>query len=622
VGNRRNFPIVEAAQSVTGATYKIGDYEDRSSFSLRVLAEHARSSTMLVGDGVFPSNEGRGYVLRRIIRRAVRHAYLLGTEKLVMPSLVETAITTMGEAYPDVVAQKDFIMGVLTKEEERFRQTLKTGLTILEDELQSAAKSNRVLSGSAAFLLHDTYGFPLEVTEEIVNERDLAIDIDGFNIEMDQQRQRAKAARKGGEVDSIRHEMYREVMEQCGITEFLGYEQDSCEAKILAIVPDDDGTFDLFLDKTPFYAESGGQVGDTGLITSGANQYQVIDTTFALPGLRRHHCRVVSGSLTVNQTVSANIDSIRRLAIRRHHTATHILHWSLRQVLGEHVKQAGSLVDDERLRFDFSHYDAVTDDELLRIEELANSLTLSNEVVDSSESSKDEALEKGAIAFFGDKYGDRVRVLSAGPSVELCGGTHVSATGDIGIIKVISEGSVGANLRRIEAVAGTRTLSLLQHDRRVITDVARLVGAGPDELMSGVQRKVDDIKGLQDENKILRSRLAKGAASTLAAHAVDGAVIAQVDDLTPSDLRDLTIAVRQQPGVHTVVLIGVSPGGGVSLVGAVDASTGKNAAQLIAAAAKAVGGGGGGKGDIATAGGKNPAGIPEALRLAQEAAHN
>jgi alanyl-tRNA synthetase len=577
---------------------------------------------MLVGDGVFPSNEGRGYVLRRIIRRAVRHAYLLGTEKLVMPSLVETAITTMGEAYPEVVAQKDFIMGVLTKEEERFRQTLKTGLTILEDELQSAARSNRVLSGSAAFLLHDTYGFPLEVTEEIVNERDLAIDIDGFNTEMDQQRQRAKAARKGGEVDSVRHDMYREVMEQCGTTEFLGYEQDSCEAKILAIVPDDDGTFDLFLDRTPFYAESGGQVGDTGAITSGSNHYEVIDTTFALPGLRRHHCRVVSGSLTVNQTVTANIDSLRRLAIRRHHTATHILHWSLRQVLGEHVKQAGSLVDDERLRFDFSHYDAVTEEELLRIEELANSLTLSNEVVDSSESSKDEALAKGAIAFFGDKYGDRVRVLSAGPSVELCGGTHVSATGDIGIIKVISEGSVGANLRRIEAVAGTRTLSLLQHDRRVISDVARLVGAGPDELMSGVQRKVDDIKGLQDENKILRSRLATGAASTLAAHAVDGAVIAQVDDLSPSDLRDLTIAVRQQPGVHTVVLIGVSPGGGVSLVGAVDASTGKNAAQLIAAAAKAVGGGGGGKGDIATAGGKNSAGIPEALRLAQEAAHN
>ena len=616
------FPIVEAAQSVTGATYKIGDYEDRSSFSLRVLAEHARSSTMLVGDGVFPSNEGRGYVLRRIIRRAVRHAYLLGTEKLVMPSLIETAITTMGQAYPEVVAQKDFIMGVLTKEEERFRQTLKTGLTILEDELQSAAKSNKVLSGSAAFLLHDTYGFPLEVTEEIVNERDLAIDIDGFNTEMDQQRQRAKAARKGGEVDSHRHDLYREVMEQFGTTDFVGYELDSCEAKILAIVPDDDGTFDLFLDRTPFYAESGGQVGDTGFISSGTNRYEVLNTTFALPGLRRHQCRVVTGSLMVNQSVNADIDSLRRLAIRRHHTATHILHWSLRQVLGEHVKQAGSLVDDERLRFDFSHYDAVSEEELLRIEELANSLTLSNELVDSTESSKDEALAKGAIAFFGDKYGDRVRVLSAGPSVELCGGTHVSATGDIGIIKVISEGSVGANLRRIEAVAGTRTLNLLQHDRRVIADAARLVGSGPDELMIGVQRKVDDIKGLQDENKTLRSRLAVTAAAALAAHAVDGIVVTQVDDLTPGDLRDLTIAVRQQPNVHTVVLIGVSPGGGVSLVGAVDPASGKNAAQLITSAAKAVGGGGGGKGDIATAGGKNPEGIAEALRLAQEAARS
>jgi alanyl-tRNA synthetase len=324
----------------------------------------------------------------------------------------------------------------------------------------------------------------------------------------------------------------------------------------------------------------------------------------------------------VNQGVTAEINAERRLAIRRHHTATHILHWSLRQVLGDHVKQAGSLVDDERLRFDFSHYDAVSEDELLRIEELANSLTLSNERVDSTESSKDEALAKGAIAFFGDKYGDRVRVLSAGPSVELCGGTHVSATGDIGIIKVISEGSVGANLRRIEAVAGTRTLNLLQHDRRVIADAARLVGSGPDDLMIGVQRKVDDIKGLQDENKNLRSRLAVTAASALATQAVDGIVVAQVDDLTPGDLRDLAIAVRQQPNIHTVVLIGVSPGGGVSLVGAVDAASGKNAAQLITSAAKAVGGGGGGKGDIATAGGKNPEGIPEALRLAQEAARS
>ena len=433
------FPIVEAAQSVTGSSYKIGDYEDHASFSLRVLAEHARSSTMLVNDGVFPSNEGRGYVLRRIIRRAVRHAYLLGTEKLVMPALVESAIGTMGEAYPEVFAQKDFILGVLTKEEERFRQTLKTGLSILETELNQADE-NHVVSGSTAFLLHDTYGFPLEVTQEIVAERELSVDLEGFRVEMDQQRQRAKAARKGNVADDSRMDLYREVMESHGTGGFVGYERESCSTKVLAIIPDDDGLFDVFLEQTPFYAESGGQVGDTGFLTSSSGNYEVLDTTYALPGLRRHLCRVISGTLLINQEVEASIDGLRRTAIRRHHTATHILHWALREVLGEHVKQAGSLVNDERLRFDFSHYDSLSSEQLKSIEDLANTLTLDNAAVTSLETSKDEALEKGAIAFFGDKYGDRVRVLSAGPSVELCGGTHVTATGDIGLIHIISEG--------------------------------------------------------------------------------------------------------------------------------------------------------------------------------------
>jgi alanyl-tRNA synthetase len=365
------FPIVEAAQSITGSSYKIGDYEDRTSFSLRVLAEHARSSTMLVNDGVFPSNEGRGYVLRRIIRRAVRHAYLLGTEKLVMPALVESAISTMGEAYPDVIAQKDFILGVLTKEEERFRQTLKTGLSILEAELNQVDK-NHVVSGSTAFLLHDTYGFPLEVTQEIVAERELSVDLEGFRVEMDQQRQRAKAARKGNVADASRIDLYREVMESHGTGEFIGYERESCSTKVLAIIPDDDGLYDVFLEQTPFYAESGGQVGDTGFLTSSSGNYEVLDTTYALPGLRRHLCRVVSGTLLLNQEVEASIDGLRRTAIRRHHTATHILHWALREVLGEHVKQAGSLVNDERLRFDFSHYDSLSSDQLKSIEDLAN----------------------------------------------------------------------------------------------------------------------------------------------------------------------------------------------------------------------------------------------------------
>ena len=615
------FPIVEAAQSVTGSSYKIGDYEDRASFSLRVLAEHARSSTMLVNDGVFPSNEGRGYVLRRIIRRAVRHAYLLGTEKLVMPALVESAIGTMGEAYPEVFAQKDFILGVLTKEEERFRQTLKTGLSILETELNQADE-NHVVSGSTAFLLHDTYGFPLEVTQEIVAERELSVDLEGFRVEMDQQRQRAKAARKGNVADDSRMDLYREVMESHGTGGFIGYERESCSTKVLAIIPDDEGLFDVFLEQTPFYAESGGQVGDTGFLTSSSGNYEVLDTTYALPGLRRHLCRVISGTLLINQEVEASIDGLRRTAIRRHHTATHILHWALREVLGEHVKQAGSLVNDERLRFDFSHYDSVSNDQLKQIEDLANTLTLDNAAVTSLETSKDEALEKGAIAFFGDKYGDRVRVLSAGPSVELCGGTHVTATGDIGLIHIISEGSVGANLRRIEAVAGVRSLELLQREHRSLNEAALLLGTSSQELLFGVHRKLDEFKAVQEENKILRSRLAVFGAATLAQGATDGIVVGRVDELSPGDLRELALAVRQQVGIRAVVLGGLTPEGGVSLVAAVTPTSGLSATALIKDAAKAVGGGGGGKGDIATAGGKLPEHLPEALRLAEVAARS
>jgi len=615
------FPIVEAAQSVTGSSYKIGDYEDRASFSLRVLAEHARSSTMLVNDGVFPSNEGRGYVLRRIIRRAVRHAYLLGTEKLVMPALVESAISTMGEAYPEVIAQKDFILGVLTKEEERFRQTLKTGLSILETELNQA-EENHVVSGSTAFLLHDTYGFPLEVTQEIVAERELSVDLEGFRVEMDQQRQRAKAARKGNVADDSRMDLYREVMESHGTGAFVGYERESCSTKVMAIIPDDDGLFDVFLEQTPFYAESGGQVGDTGFLTSSSGNYEVLDTTYALPGLRRHLCRVISGTLLINQEVEASIDGLRRTAIRRHHTATHILHWALREVLGEHVKQAGSLVNDERLRFDFSHYDSLSSDQLKSIEDLANTLTLDNAAVTSLETSKDEALEKGAIAFFGDKYGDRVRVLSAGPSVELCGGTHVTATGDIGLIHIISEGSVGANLRRIEAVAGIRSLELLQREHRSLTEAALLLGTNSQELLFGVHRKLDEFKAVQEENKLLRSRLAVFGAATLAQGATDGIVVARVDELSPGDLRELALAVRQQVGIRAVVLGGLTPEGGVSLVAAVTPTSGLSATALIKDAAKAVGGGGGGKGDIATAGGKLPENLPDALRLAEVAAHS
>ncbi len=614
-------PLIENACSLTGKTYVSGDYDDRNSFAMRVLAEHARSSAMLVSDGVFPSNEGRGYVLRRIIRRAVRYAYLLGTEKLVMPSLAETAIAVMGNAYPDVLKNKDFVLNVLTREEERFRQTLKTGLSILEDELEGQSEG---LTGSTAFLLHDTYGFPLELTEEIAGERGVAVDTQGFNQEMAQQRERAKAARKGKGADDDRLDGYRDVVEQFGITEFVGYTLDTTEARVLAVLPGsptDDGrdTVEIFLDRTPFYAEAGGQVGDTGTIVTADGAADVLDTTYALPGLRRHVAVVTSGSVVAGASATASIDVERRSAIRRNHTGTHILHHALRKVLGEHVKQAGSLVGPDRLRFDFSHYAAVTDDEIRRIEDIANAETLANSPARVFETTKDEATALGAIAFFGDKYGDVVRVLEVGSSIELCGGTHVRAAGDIGTIKVVGESSVGSNLRRIEATTGQNTLKLHQRDAAAVAEVARLVGSSSDDMVSGVQRRLDEIRSLGDEVKHLRAQLATGRASELAAEAIGDVVVTRIDGLSPGDLRDLAIAIRQQ-GVDAVVLGGISDSGGVSLVAAVQPGSGKVAGDLIRDAAKAVGGGGGGKGDIATAGGKNTEGLDEALRIAEAAA--
>ncbi|MFM2047053.1 MAG: hypothetical protein RL383_1130 [Actinomycetota bacterium] len=612
------FPLVDKAASLTGATYLTGDYAHRESFSLRVLAEHARSSTMLINDGVFPSNEGRGYVLRRIIRRAVRHAFLLGTEKTVMPGLAEVAVDVMGNAYRDLHGNKDFILGVLAKEEERFRHTLRTGLGILEDDLASGGP----LPGKSAFLLHDTYGFPLELTQEIAAERGIEVDTAGFESAMDEQRRRAKEARKSGRTDADRVDAYRSVMEQNGTTVFVGYTRDSADATVVGVVPGDDGTVEVFLDVTPFYAESGGQVGDTGTITGPNVSLRVLDTVFALPGLRKHVCRVETGEPEEGSVVTASIDVSARNATRRNHTGTHVLHWALREVLGDHVKQAGSLVAPDRLRFDFSHYAAVTPEEISRIEELANREVLSNVAVDAFETTKDEALAAGAIAFFGDKYGDTVRVLRAGSSMELCGGTHVSATGDIGTIKIVAEGSIGSNLRRIEAVTGANTVARMQASDRIIDSVATLVGTRPDEIVTGVERKLTELREAQDELKALRARLASGRASELAASAQDGIVCARVDGLSAGDMRDLVVAVRQVPGTRAAVLCGVTDSGGVSLVSAVAAGFPVAAGDLIKEAARAIGGGGGGKGDVATAGGKDPSGIDDALRTAGEKARS
>jgi alanyl-tRNA synthetase len=620
-------PLIDTGRRLSGAEYKIGDYEHRPSFSLRVLAEHARSSMMMINDGVFPSNEGRGYVLRRIIRRAVRHAYLLGCEKLVMPSLVETSLGIMKGAYPELATNSDFILGVITREEEKFRATLRNGLTILEDEMAGDKKSQ--ISGTAAFTLHDTYGFPLELTQEIAGERGVAVDTDGFEREMNQQRERAKNARKNDVADPQRVAAYKSLVDQHGATTFVGYEKDSAEGKVLAVLgpfdhEDGSSVHEIYLDVSPFYAESGGQVGDTGTIVQGeasapTASAQVIDTTFAAPGLRRHLVRITRGSFKVGANVLAAIDAAARASTRRNHTATHVLHWALREVLGDHVKQAGSLVAPDRLRFDFSHYEAVTPAEIRRIEQMANAEVLSNSRVSATEMSKQAATDKGAIAFFGDKYGDTVRVLEAGHSLELCGGTHVSATGDIGPIKIVSEGSIGSNLRRIEAVTGENAVRYMLDAADALANAAEVLGAKPDGIVAAAQRAVDHAKSLADEVKKLRQAQLGSQANDLAARATNGVLVARVDGLAPADLRDLAISVRSNKGIEAVVLGGVSDSGGVALVAAVAPASGLKAGDLIKDAAKQVGGGGGGKGDIATAGGKNPAALDDALMTATKA---
>ena len=620
-------PLIDTGRRLSGAEYKIGDYEHRPSFSLRVLAEHARSSMMMINDGVFPSNEGRGYVLRRIIRRAVRHAYLLGCEKLVMPSLVETSLGIMKGAYPELATNSDFILGVITREEEKFRATLRNGLTILEDEMAGDKKSQ--ISGTAAFTLHDTYGFPLELTQEIAGERGVAVDTDGFEREMNQQRERAKNARKNDVADPQRVAAYKSLVDQHGATTFVGYERDAAEGKVLAVLgpfdhEDGSSVHEIYLDVSPFYAESGGQVGDTGAIVQGeasapTASAQVIDTTFAAPGLRRHLVRITRGSFKVGANVLAAIDAAARASTRRNHTATHVLHWALREVLGDHVKQAGSLVAPDRLRFDFSHYEAVTPAEIRRIEQMANAEVLSNSRVSATEMSKQAATDKGAIAFFGDKYGDTVRVLEAGHSLELCGGTHVSATGDIGPIKIVSEGSIGSNLRRIEAVTGENAVRYMLDAADALANAAEVLGAKPDGIVAAAQRAVDHAKSLADEVKKLRQAQLGSQANDLAARATNGVLVARVDGLAPADLRDLAISVRSNKGIEAVVLGGVSDSGGVALVAAVAPASGLKAGDLIKDAAKQVGGGGGGKGDIATAGGKNPAALDDALMTATKA---
>ncbi len=623
-------PLLDVAQQLTGVRY--GDAE-RSDVSLRLMADHARTVSFLVSDGVFPSNEGRGYVLRRLIRRAVRHAYLLGVESLVTPELVDTTVELMGESYPDLAKNHSFVRDVVVREEERFRSSLKAGLSILETEMASLAEGDE-LRGSVAFLLHDTHGFPFDVTREIAAERGIGIDEAGFDADMAEQRRRAKDARKSDGAQA--GDAFADLLDEFGETEFTGREENESKAHVLALVDtateaesdspagsdaEPGGGLSLVLDRTPFYAESGGQVGDTGRVVSDTATARVTNTVFGAPGLHRHLLADVEGEFLPGQEITATIDVNRRNAIRRNHTATHLLHYALREVLGEHVKQQGSHVGPDRLRFDFSHYEALTADEIARIEDLVNRDILDNPPARHFETTKDYAEQLGAIAFFGEKYGDTVRVLEAGPhSTELCGGTHVGRLGDIGPVKITSESSIGSNLRRIEAVSGFGPIDIIRADEAQILDASTLLGVATDDLVSAVERRVNENKELREELKALKRQIVTAGSGDLVAVAVDGVVVARVDGLDREHLRDLALVVRDHPDVRAVVLGGAPDGGGVSMVSAVSADSGLHASELIADAAKLVKGGTGKNAELAVAGGKDPSALDEALDLVRTAA--
>ncbi|HEY8544313.1 MAG TPA: alanine--tRNA ligase [Acidimicrobiales bacterium] len=598
--------LIDTAQSVTGT--KLGSSE-LGDIALRLMADHARTMTFLVADGVIPSNEDRGYVLRRIVRRAIRFAYLLGVEKPVLVPMVDRTVELMGDDYPVLGEQHDFVNQIISREEETFRQTLKRGSQILDNQLEDLPEGG-TLPGSVAFQLHDTYGFPFEVTQEMAELRGFGVDVEGFQAAMDEQRRRARAAsKKGGVASGESQETYQRLLAEHGPTEFTGRREYESSATVIGIVGDG-----LFLDRTPFYAESGGQVGDTGTITTPTGTVQVTDTTYALPGLIRHTFTPVEGTVEVGQEATARIDGERRDAIRRNHTGTHILHWALRKVLGEHVKQQGSLVAPDRLRFDFSHFEPVSPDQLREIEDLANREILDNASVRHYETTMEEARERGAIMFFGDKYGEIVRVLEAGRhSVELCGGTHVHRLGDIGPVKIVSEASIGANLRRIEAVTGFGPIERLRDEEALMSRAAEALGTTPSELPAAAEKLRSELKALRDELTRVKKQAAGGQAVQLAAQAVDGVLVTRQDGTARDELRDLAVAVRDQPGVKAVVIGGAPEGGGAALVAAVTKDSGLNAGELIKDAARTIGGGGGKNPELAVAGGRDPSRLDEAL---------
>ncbi len=600
--------LIKAAARETAAP-------DLENNSLKVIADHIRAASFMIVDGIIPSSEGHGYVLRRIVRRALRHGHKLGQTKPFFYKLVADLDIEMGEAYPELRTAKDRVAQVLKAEEERFGETLENGMKILEAQL---AKDPKNLDGGTAFTLYDTYGFPLDLTADICRERGITLDEAGFTAAMEQQKKTARAAGKFKMAANVEYAGEK--------TKFVGYDSLAHNTHVLALYADGVKVEQLsagqagivVLDTTPFYAESGGQVGDQGVIGDGAVRFEVEDTLKIQADVFGHHGVLREGTLKVGATVDAQVDTAKRARTIRNHSATHLMHKALREVLGTHVQQKGSLVDPDKTRFDFSHPQALTVDEITQVEAIVNREILENHATQSHNMSFDDAVKHGAMALFGEKYGDTVRVLDIGTSKELCGGVHVTRTGDIGLFKIVSEGGVAAGIRRIEAVTGEGALALVQSINRKLIEAAGALKTNPDELTSRIGQVQDQVKLLEKEVAALKSKLASGQGDELLAQAIDvngiKVLAATMEGADVATLREAMDKLKDKLGTAAIVLASVLDGKVSLIAGVTKDATGKvKAGELVNFVAQQVGGKGGGRPDMAQAGGTDPSGLPTAL---------
>ncbi|GAB6169958.1 alanine--tRNA ligase [Clostridium carnis] len=618
--------ILQKVSSLSGVRYGEDNQKD---ISLRIITDHVKSVTMLISDGVQPSNEGRGYVLRRLLRRAARHGRLLGIKGLFLTDIVESVVENYGKAYPQLNENKDYIEKIVSLEEERFNETIDAGMNILNGYIEEMKSSNEtILKGEKAFKLYDTYGFPIELTEEILEEKGLKVDHKAFKKEMEEQRNRARNARGESSYMGSDENPINKIDASIN-TEFIGYSQMKTDAQVLVIADDNKFKNELLegekgyivTDVTTFYAEMGGQVGDKGTIVGECGEAYVYNTKKNVGGKTIHYVKVTKGSIKVEEKVKLNVETLRRSNICKNHTATHMLHEALKEVVGKHVNQAGSYVDDERLRFDFAHFKGLSEEEIDKVEELVNTKIMDVFTVNTDLMSLDEAKACGAMALFDDKYGNKVRVVSVGEfSKELCGGTHVQNAGEIGLFKIIAETGVAAGIRRIEAVTGFNAIKYMEEKQRLLKEACGALKCTEKDILKKISAQTIELKDREKEIADLKGKLTSGVESDIVNSAIDvngvKVVTYALEDIDGNALRDLADKIRNKIGSGVVVLLS-NVQGKVNLVAMATKdviSSGVHCGKIIKEVATIVGGGGGGRPDMAQAGGKNSEKISEALK--------